>query len=118
VSTRIESLSLRRDFEELRRCGKRFRGEVVRVVSLQRPDGPVQIAVAASRKSGNAVERNKFRRRVREAARSTTLLPGCYLVIPLAPCREIGFAGIRSDLTKLVAKTCGPGGSACETGVA
>ncbi len=118
MAVRIEPVSRRRDFETLRGTGRRFQGDVVRVISVQRGDGPVQLAIAASRKTGNAVERNKFRRRVREVVRNIRLGPGMYLVIPKIPCREISFAGIRSDLTRLVARTCGPDGSVGETGVA
>ena len=77
-----ESLSRRGEFELLREQGIRFRKSNLQIIYAPSPPDSVKFATAASKKAGNAVKRNKFRRRVREAFRicAGDLVSGSYLV--------------------------------------
>ena len=80
----IESLSRRRDFERLRREGIRVHSGPMSMIALVRPDGSTQLAVALPRSVGNAVVRNRLRRRLRAVFRhlvdSDVVPRGMYLV--------------------------------------
>jgi len=65
------------DFLRVRRFGKSYAHPLVLLVVLQVPDEKTQIGVVAGRSVGNAVQRNRAKRMLREAVR--TLL---YLVKP------------------------------------
>jgi ribonuclease P protein component len=75
----------RATFESLRRSGARARSGPLTVVYLSQP-GPIRVAYAIGRRVGCAVDRNRLRRRLREAVRSIesegALRPGSYLVVP------------------------------------
>jgi ribonuclease P protein component len=77
-----ESLSRRGEFELLKNQGIRFRKSNLQIVYAPSPPDLIKFATAVSKKSGNAVKRNKFRRRVREAFRicADELACGSYLV--------------------------------------
>ncbi|MDA8196294.1 MAG: ribonuclease P protein component [Actinomycetota bacterium] len=79
---RIESLSRRSDFDILRSRGVRYRNSGLQIVYCDHVGNSVMLATAVSKKSGSAVIRNKFRRRVREAFRTYPgdMSPGIYLV--------------------------------------
>jgi ribonuclease P protein component len=66
-------------------------------------DGP-RVAFAIGRQSGIAVERNRARRRCREALRSTTLPPGLYMFGLTRPAHEVSFARLRTSVADLQAR--------------
>lgn len=74
----------RRAFAELRRARARAVNGAVRVQFAPGPDGDeqVRVAYAVPKKVGGAVDRNRFRRRLRAiaAAHAGELAPGAYLV--------------------------------------
>ena len=63
----IGSVSRRRTFTDLRREGRRVRHGSVRIRFLPLPIAEPQVAFAIGRSFGNAVERNRARRRLRAA---------------------------------------------------
>jgi len=63
-------LTLGVDFAALRAEGVAFRGALCLLVALRRPGEPTRVGFVASKRGvGNAVERNRARRRLREIVR-------------------------------------------------
>lgn len=61
-------IAARRDFTATYETGRRFQGRLV-VVFVRPKDGEGRLGITATRKIGNAVVRNRARRRVREVYR-------------------------------------------------
>jgi ribonuclease P protein component len=80
----IRGISRRQTFDRLRREGTRVRGNRLALTFVPQADDQPQVAFAISRKLGNAVVRNRCRRRIRPLldahARAGRLAPGAYLV--------------------------------------
>lgn len=68
-------LSGKPEFERVFRGGWRFRGSVLKIVCAGNALGLIRLGFSVSRKSGCAVERNRFRRRVKETLRQRLELP-------------------------------------------
>jgi ribonuclease P protein component len=68
---RLSRLTRRDQFQAAAGNGRRFRSSALTVQVLDRPgeDEGIRIGLTASRKCGNAVKRNRIRRRLRAAAR-------------------------------------------------
>jgi ribonuclease P protein component len=68
-SRTIGRLTKRSEFLAARR-GEKRRGKLFLLEVLDRgDDGPPRLGITVTRKSGNAVQRNRIRRRIREAVR-------------------------------------------------
>jgi ribonuclease P protein component len=81
--------------------GRRKRaGERLIVHVLERSDEhPARLAVVASRRVGGAVQRNRAKRLLREAARSRSWVPGIDVVlVARAACARSGLEEVRRDL--------------------
>jgi ribonuclease P protein component len=76
----IQRLTKRSEFLFVRQGVRVSRGVVLIEARRQAEDGPIRVGFTASKKVGGAVQRNRARRRLREAARQ--LLP------------DLGLAGI------------------------
>jgi ribonuclease P protein component len=72
--SRPERLQRRADFDRVYRTGRRIFSARLTVFFLPRESGPARIGFTVGRALGGAVERNRIRRRLREAAR---LAPPC-----------------------------------------
>ncbi|MGC9154441.1 MAG: ribonuclease P protein component [Ferrimicrobium sp.] len=111
----LESLRTRAEFDSVFAQGKRWRGRYINVVFLvdtcidtdQNVPRTPRLGIAVARRFGNAVERNRFRRRVREVLRSLDLPSGSYFVSPRLPCDAVSFAGLRDDFTRLCVEGLG-----------
>ncbi|MEN8233406.1 MAG: ribonuclease P protein component [Actinomycetota bacterium] len=57
----------------------------VKVIRAAGTDGPPQVGIVASRRVGNAVQRNRAKRRIREALRFAELLPDSAYVVVSSP---------------------------------
>jgi ribonuclease P protein component len=66
--------------------------------------GDARVAFAVSRTVGNAVERNRMRRRLRAIIRGAELAPGAYLVSASPAAADLSFA----DLAAHVERACRP----------
>lgn len=68
---RLIHLTKRSEFQAAAGNGRRFRSSALSIQVLDRPDDDIgiRIGLTASRKTGNAVKRNRIRRRLRAAAR-------------------------------------------------
>lgn len=91
---------------------------VVYAAPRERPDGPARLGLSVSRRVGNAVVRNRWKRRLREAFRHTrTVLPvGTDLVVVVrggaVPTGEAGARSIADALVALVRRVTGRRGYA------
>lgn len=63
----MKTLRRKTDFDQLYKNGKRIRSNIAVVLYATNSLGYYRVAVATSRKLGNAVIRNRIRRRVRAA---------------------------------------------------
>ncbi len=104
-----ETFSQRADFLRLAARGKKFArpGFVLQVLRTG-ADKPIRVGYTATKKLGNAVARNRARRRLKEAARLTlaeTPMPGVELVLI---CRQetakIPFETLRTNLQAALAE--------------
>jgi ribonuclease P protein component len=67
---RTHRLRSSRDFQIVQTTGTAFRGTYCILIALARPTEPTQFGFTASKRSvGNAVQRNRARRRLREIVR-------------------------------------------------
>lgn len=109
------SLRTREEFDRVFREGRRWRGDYVNVVFVRNEGDPpvdevmTKIGIAVSRRYGNAVQRNTFRRRLREVVRSSGLPSGSYFFSPRRGWDETTFAGLKSDITRLCVEGLGHG---------
>ncbi len=79
-------VSLRRGFDDVYRRGRRRRvGGVTGIVLEEAGEGPPRVGVVAGRRVGNAVRRNRAKRRLREAVARVPLVPGTTYVLVAAP---------------------------------
>ncbi len=77
----LESLRSSPDFRRVLNEGKRYRsGGLVVVASSEHP-GPTRYGLVVSKSSGNAVTRNRIKRRLRHCIRSMQVEPGHDYVI-------------------------------------
>ena len=60
-----ERLRYRKDFSQIYAEGKRYRGKYFILVYLPNESGHLRFAAIASKKIGNAVKRNRAKRRIR-----------------------------------------------------
>jgi len=94
-----------RDFQRVNRTGVRRGGpHFVAVVAPSRGDAEPKLGLAVSRRVGNAVARNRVKRRVREWFRSTReTLPRAtdWVVIARAGAAELDTRVTRAELSEL-----------------
>ncbi len=83
-------LKRRRDFQAVYRDGAVWKGSCLSLYVLGRETGK-RIGIVIPRKWGTAVERNRMKRRLREAFRkSQRLLPNADIIVkPTVACREV-----------------------------
>jgi ribonuclease P protein component len=104
----IDRLSGPAAFARLRAEGRRSGKGPIRLVSRLDPTQPPRIAFAIPRKVGNAVRRNRVRRRIRavlcELARETPglLPPGDHLIRVTAPIDDWSHATLRTTMYSLL----------------
>ena len=75
------------DFERVRRDGKAHAGPLVVLITLANSSPGPRVGIVAGRKVGNAVQRNRAKRLLREAMRPrvTALPPGWDLILVARP---------------------------------
>jgi len=56
-------------YREIYRTGRRYRGSAIKAVYRSNTLGSIRLGFSVSRKTGNAVKRNRFRRRIKTMAR-------------------------------------------------
>lgn len=79
------------------------------VISASREEGPPRVGFVAGRKVGSAVQRNRAKRRLREAVRQIDLEEGKdYVVIATAAVNEVAFQILVDWLAAAVVASGGP----------
>ena len=103
---RAQRLRQRRDFGAVYRRGRPYRGDLL-VLRALRTDRPLsRFGFAAGRAIGNAVVRNRLKRRLREAVRSLPVAPGWDVVLNARRgAAEGGYQRLRAELRDLLART-------------
>lgn len=91
----LETLRNAEDFRRVLTKGKRSRkGGIVMVGSPGQP-GPPRLGLVVSKGSGNAVTRNRIKRRLRHAARELQLQPGMdYVIIASGQVAEVEYTQV------------------------
>lgn len=105
MAMRTGRVRTRAEFTTLRERGVRSRRGPVRVTFVP-SDGPagdiaaggVRVAFAVGKPVGNAVTRNRVRRRLREAMADLGAPPGNYLVSAGPEAADLSYAALRAEL--------------------
>lgn len=91
-SHKFVSLRNRDDFERVYRRGRRVRSNGLTVLTLEGPSTTPRIGIVAGKKVGNAVSRNRSKRRLREAASHADLRQHTDYILVAGPAStEIAF---------------------------
>jgi len=97
------SLKKSSQFRRVFSGGRRYRGTAFRAVFIRNTLGVIRLGFSLSAKSGNAVERNRLRRRIKSLSRETEYSTGADVVIlPQGKLRGKTWTEIREDFRKLL----------------
>ena len=101
----IGRIRSRESFQRLRRDGRRFRVDPLWCTYLHEPDDSTPlVAFAIGRAVGNAVTRNRLRRRLRAILASSDVPPGLLLIGATPAATELTFDQLRSSTRALLTK--------------
>lgn len=95
------TLKRRAEFQKIYRQGVRFVGKSALITYLETDDGKSRLGLTVTKKYGNAVKRNRFRRLAKEAFRLTSLPPFDYNISPRGPHRPLKCQDLIADLQRL-----------------
>jgi ribonuclease P protein component len=101
-----EHVRKRADFELIYKTGFKRSGRLMTMFTRERGAGPARLGIAATRKMGDAVERNRAKRLVRELFRHHK--PGVAIDIVVVPRREMldaPYDRIETEYRSLLAKS-------------
>ena len=100
-----EHVRKRADFELIYKTGFKRSGRLMTMFTMERDSGPARLGIAATRKMGAAVERNRAKRLVRELFRHHK--PAAAVDVVVVPRREMldaSYVRIESEFRSLLHK--------------
>ena len=100
-----EHVRKRAEFERIYKTGFKRSGRLMTMFTMEREDGPARLGIAATRKMGAAVERNRAKRLVRELFRHHK--PATALDVVVVPRREMldaSYDRIEAEFLSLLSK--------------
>ena len=100
-----EHVRTRADFELIYNTGFKRSGRLMTMFTRERETGPARLGIAATRKMGGAVERNRAKRLVRELFRQNK--PSSSIDVVVVPRREMiaaGYDRVESEFRSLMAR--------------
>ena len=104
-----EHVRKRADFELIYKTGFKRSGRLMTMFTRERETGPSRLGIAATRKMGAAVERNRAKRLVRELFRHNK--PGIAQDVVVVPRRELleaSYDSIEAEFRSLLARSPRP----------
>ena len=102
---RAQRLRQRRDFAAVYRRGRPYRGQLLVLRTLPTGDAESRFGFTASVALGNAVVRNRVKRRLREAARSLDVGHGWDLVVNARQgAAKADYQRLRAQLSELLSR--------------
>jgi ribonuclease P protein component len=102
---RGQHIRQRADFQLVYDRGRKHQGRYMLLFSLPRAGQPTRLGIAATRKMGAAVERNRAKRRVRELFRLHPAPPGFdIVVVPRRGLIEAAFASIEAEYVATIGR--------------
>ena len=100
----VERLKQRREFAAVYRQGSRYRNDLVMLRALRTGARASRVGLTVGKALGNAVTRNRVKRRLREAYRSLPVAIGWDLVLNARRGAEhAGFRKLRGSISELMA---------------
>lgn len=98
-------LKRNKDFSYLYRKGIKLKGKYISIYKL-RSSSEMKIGFSLSKKIGNAVVRNLYRRRLQEIFREEigNLAPSKYVVVAFPNIKESSFKDLKEDVLNLIEK--------------
>ena len=100
-----QRLRRRRDFSAVYRRGRTYRGQLLTLRALPNACSESRFGFTVAKVLGNAVTRNRLKRRLREAARSLAVAPGYDIVVNTRPGAPVaGFSALRQAMSDLMAR--------------
>jgi ribonuclease P protein component len=100
-----ERIRRRPEFERIYSAGAKIHGRLMTVFVMPNGTATPRFGVAATRKLGSAVERNRAKRRARELFRRRKNIGGLDIVIvPRREMLDASFATLQADYTALLAR--------------
>jgi len=102
----LQSIKSGWQFRKLLRQGYRFTGKVLRARYHKNTLGRVRLGFSVSAKTGNSVQRNLFKRRLRQYSVESVVIKGFDAVIfPTVPLKYTDWKMIKVDMDRLVKHT-------------
>jgi ribonuclease P protein component len=102
---RQQHIRQRADFKRVYDRGRKYQGRYMMFFSLARDGQPTRLGIAATRKMGAAVERNRAKRRVREMFRLHPAPPGFdIVVVPRRGLIDAPFASIEAEYVATIGR--------------
>jgi ribonuclease P protein component len=104
----VERLRKRAEFQRVYEQGSKVHGRYSTLFTLSNSRAVARLGIAATRKLGGAVQRNRAKRLIREVFRRNTIAGGVdVVVIPKRELLDAGLVALENDYRTSVARSLG-----------